>query len=162
MLEQGVCLPQHNRRFARPPAQPEVITGASRARGNCVRDLYPLPPGDNAQHQQRLGDPTRRSLAATATAPATLNTDHKSKALVSEYDDGRVEVYYRDEAVSGFGIAGAGAHHGRADAAAGKNRVAEKSQTRPIPGAWVINMRPRFGTPALSAAPVVLRSSTSP
>ena len=63
-------LPEHNRRFARPAAKPEDYHG----RADRPRTASDFPFGDRAHDQQRLGDPARRPLSATAVWAAALWT----------------------------------------------------------------------------------------
>ena len=120
-------LPQH-RRSERPPASPKIIDGTQAEHaGTCEH----LPPGDHAQHQQRLGDPKRCSLAAAADPRRTLWTKEVEQGLVSEYDGRTSGRSTTGTSASGPVNCRSRCAPGRVDAAAGKSRVAEKSQTRP-------------------------------
>lgn len=80
----------------------------------------------------------------------------KSKALVSEYDDGRVEVYYRDERI-GFRELPEPVRT-TAESMPPQGRIALRKKAK-LDHPWRLgyqNRRARFGTPPLSAAPVVL------
>ena len=94
-------LPQHNRRFARPPAQPQDYHGRKPS-ARELREIFRLETTRSISNDwviRHAGrwlqlQPRQRRYGPT-----------KSKALVSEYQDGRVEVYYRGERIAFHQIA---------------------------------------------------------
>lgn len=154
-LEQAY-LPQHNRRFARPPAQPEDYHGRQPSRRE-LRQIFRLETPRTISHDWVIRhhgrclqlQPGRRSYGPT-----------KSQALVCEYEDGSVEVYYRGERMGFHEIA---------------EPIREMREQRRPPASRRLPSKPKLDHPwrlgyemrmasqaALAAPPVVLRPSASP
>ncbi|HYL85167.1 MAG TPA: ISNCY family transposase [Candidatus Angelobacter sp.] len=94
-------LPQHNRRFARPPAQPQDYHRPKPSTRE-LREIFRLETMRSIsndwviryRHRWLQLQPGQRRYGPT-----------KSKALVSEYEDGAVEVYYRGNRIAFHEIA---------------------------------------------------------
>ncbi|HEV2395958.1 MAG TPA: ISNCY family transposase [Candidatus Sulfotelmatobacter sp.] len=152
-LEQDY-LPQHNRRFARPPAHPQDY----HARKPSTRDLRQI---FRLETMRSIGNDWVIRYAGRwlqLQPRQRLYGPTKSKALVSEYEDGRVEVYYRGERIAFHDIAEPirlVAEPSRATT----ETVRVKSKPKPD-HPWRAGYNVRMAR--LAAAPVVLRPSASP
>jgi len=149
-------LPQHNRRFARLPAQPQDYHGR-KPRAGELRQIFRLETERTIsndwvirhagrwlqlQPQQRRYGPTR------------------SKALVGEYEDGSVEVYYRGERMAFHEIAEPIREVAERQRPAASLRV--RRQAKPD-HQWRLGYEMRVAMRAPRAAPaVVQRPSASP
>lgn len=151
-------LPQHNRRFRQEPGQPQDYHG-HRPRARELREILRLETERTIsndwviRHEGRCWQlqPGQRRYGPT-----------KSKALVCEYEGGEMEVYYRGERIRFREWSEP--IRTTAELAPARGRIALRKKAKPD-HPWRLgyqNMRPRLGTPALLAAPVVLRSSASP
>jgi len=147
-------LPQHNRRFARPPAQPQDYHGRKPS-ARELRQIFRLETMRSIsndwviRHEGRWLQlqPGQRRYGPT-----------KSKALVSECEDGSVEVYYRGERMGFHEIAEpirevAESRH------AATERIRMKSTAKPD-HPWRLGYEVRMAR--LAAPPVVPRPSASP
>jgi transposase len=147
-------LAQHNRRFARPPAQPQDYH-RRRPSARELRQIFRLETMRSIsndwviRHEGRWLQlqPGQRRYGPT-----------KSKALVSEYEDGSVEVYYRGERIAFHEIAEpirevAESRH------AARERIRVKSKPKPD-HPWRLGYEMRMAR--LAAPPVVPRPSASP
>jgi len=88
-------LPQHNRRFARPPAQPQDYHGC-RPSARELREIFRLETMRSISHDwviRHAGRWLQLHPAARRYGPT------QSKALVCEYEDRVMEVYYRGERI---------------------------------------------------------------
>jgi transposase len=149
-------LPQHNRRFARPPAQAEDYHGHKPSRRE-LREIFRLESRRSisndwvVRYEGRWLQLHPRSRRYGPT---------QSKALVCEYEDGPREVYYRGERI------------GFREIAEPVRQVAERRATAVSPRVprpakkdhpWRLGYEMRVGmrTP-LAAPPVVQRPSASP
>ena len=86
-------LPQHNCRFARPPAQPADYHGGKPSRRE-LREIFRLESPRSISPDwvvRQAGRWLQLHPAARRYGPS------QSQALVCEYEDGVVEVYYRGE-----------------------------------------------------------------
>lgn len=149
-------LAQHNRRFARRPARPEDYHG----RKPSARELHQIFRLETERtlsndwvmrHAGRFWQlhPGQRRYGPT-----------RSKALVCEYEDGSVEVYYRGERIRFHEIA----EPIREMKEARAETASWRSPPKPKPDhPWRLGYEMRTGmrTPP-AARPVVLRPSASP
>jgi transposase len=149
-------LPQHNRRFARPAAQPEDY---HRGRPNAreLQQVFRLESErviSNDWVIRHAGRCWQLRPGARCYGPT------KSKALVCEYEDGLVEVYYRGERIRFHEIAEPIREVPEPQPQAARPRVRKKA--RPDhPWRLGYEMRTAMRTP-LAAPPVVQRPSASP
>jgi len=147
-------LPQHNHSFARPPAQPQDYHGRKPS-ARELREIFRLETMRSISNDwviRHAGrwlqlQPGQRRYGPT-----------KSKALVSEYEGGAVEVYYRGERIAFHEIAEpirevAEPRH----AAAERIRVNRKAKPD---HPWRLGYEMRMAR--LAAPPVVQRPSASP
>lgn len=147
-------LPQHNRRFARPATQPEDYH-QGRPSARELQQIFRLESErviSNDWVIRHAGRCWQLRPGARRYGPT------KSKALVCEYEDGRVEVYYRGQRIA------------RHQITEPVREVAERPVARPSEGKkarpdhpWRLGyaMRAAMRTP-LAAPPVVQRPSASP
>ena len=149
-------LPQHNRRFARPSAQPEDYHGRKPSRRE-LREIFRLESERSISNDwviRHAGRWLQLQPGSRRYGPT------RSKALVCEYEEGWVEVYYRGERIGFREIA---------------ESVREVSEPR-LPTAsmrvrrpakpdhpWRLGYEMRVGSrTSLAAPPVVQRPSASP
>src|SRR5271166_105951 len=149
-------LPQHNRRFARPPAQPEDYHGRTPSRRE-LHQIFRLETERTISNDwviRQEGRWLQLHPGSRCYGPT------QSKALVCAYEDGTVEVYYRGERIRFYEIAEP------------KREVAERPRPAAHPRArtkarpdhpWRLGyeMRAALRTPP-AAPPVVQRPSASP
>jgi transposase len=149
-------LPQHNRRFARPPSQPEDYHRRTPSRGE-LREIFRLESTRSisndwvVRHEGRCFQlhPGSRRYGPT-----------QSKALVCESEDGAVEVYYRGTRIGFDEIAEPLREVAELRPRAASLRV--RRQAKPD-HPWRRGYEMRVGMrAALSAPPVVQRPSASP
>ena len=154
-LEQ-TYLAQHNRRFARPPAQPEDYHGR-RPSARELREIFRLETERTLsndwviRHAGRFWQlhPRQRRYGPT-----------RSKALVCEYENGSVEVYYRGDRIRFHEIA----EPIREIKEARPETASRRSPRKPKPDhPWRSGYETRVAmrTP-LAGPPVVPRPSASP
>lgn len=149
-------LPQHNRRFARLPAQPEDYHGG-KPRAGELREIFRLETERTIsndwviRHEGRWLQlhPGSRRYGPT-----------KSKALVCEYEDGSVELYYRGARIGFHEIAEPVREVAEPRSAAASIRVRRKAKPD-HPWRLGYERRVAMRTP-LAASPVVPRPSASP
>jgi transposase len=149
-------LPQHNRRFARPPAHPQDYHGRTPSRRE-LREIFRLESRRSISNDWVVryeGRWLQLHPGSRRYAPT------QSKALVCEYEDGSREVYYRGERI------------GFREIAEPVRPVDERRRTavyprgpRPAkpdhPWRWGYEMRVGLRTPP-AAPPVVQHPSASP
>jgi transposase len=149
-------LPQHNSRFARPPAQPEDYHGRQPS-GRELREIFRLESRRSISNDWVVryeGRWLQLRPGSRRYGPT------QSKALVCEYEDGSREVYYRGERIAFREIAEP------------VRPVAERRETAESLGVprppkkdhpWRLGYEMRVGmrTPP-AAPPVVQRPSASP
>jgi transposase len=149
-------LPQHNRRFARPPAQPEDYHGRKPSR----RELCEIFRLENRRSISNDWVVRYEGRWLQLRPGSRRYGPTQSKALVCEYEDGSREVYYRGERI------------GFREIAEPVRQVAERRGTAvslrvPRPAKpdhpWRLGYEMRVGmrTP-LAAPPVVQRPSAAP
>jgi transposase len=149
-------LPQHNRRFARPPAQSQDYHGRQPS-ARELRQIFRLETERSISNDwviRHAGrwlqlQPGQRRYGPT-----------QSKALVSEYEDGSVEVYYRGERIAFHEIAEPVRQVAEPRPMAAPIRGKRKAKPdHPWRLGYEMRIAPR---PLLAAPPVVLRPSASP
>ncbi len=143
-------LPEHNRRFARPPASPEDYHGRKPS-ARELHEIFRLETERSISHDWVIRH-HGRSLQLNPGSRHYGPT--RSKAMVCEWEDGNMQIYYRGEPIAFTEL---------------KERIQVSPELRPsAPRPVVIrkarkdhpwrqgyqNMRPRVPTPA-SAAPLV-------
>lgn len=147
-------LPQHNRRFARPPAQPQDYH-RRKPSARELRQIFRLETSRTISNDWVIryqGRWLQLHPGSRRYAPT------QSKALVSEYEDGGMEVYYRGEHIRSHEIAEPIPEAGEPQPAAGE-KIGVKNKAKPDhPWRWGYEMR----MARLAAPPVVLRPSASP
>jgi len=156
-LEQAY-LPQHNRRFAHPPAQPEDYHGR-RPTARELREIFRLESPRTISNDwvvRYAGRWLQLRPGSRRYGPT------QSQALVCEYEDGVLEVYYRGEGIAfrEFAEPVPTTPEPRRHPA----RIGLQHKAKPD-HPWrqrYQNLRPRVPDPATVAAPVVLRPSASP
>jgi transposase len=149
-------LPQHNRRFARPAAQAEDYHGHRPSRRE-LREIFRLESTRSisndwvVRYENRWLQlhPGSRRYGPT-----------QSKALVCEYEEGSVEVYYRGERIRFHQIAEPVREVAEPPLRAASIRVRREAQPD-HPWRLGYEMRVAMRTP-LAAPPVVPRPSASP
>jgi transposase len=147
-------LPQHNRRFARPPAQPQDYH-RRRPSARELRQIFRLETERSISNDwviRHAGrwlqlQPGQRRYGPT-----------RSKALVCEYEDGSVEVYYRGERI-GFHQIEEPIREVVESRPAATERIRGKSKAKPD-HPWRLGYETRMAR--LAAPPVVPRPSASP
>jgi len=146
-------LPQHNRRFARPPAQPQDYHGRKPS-ARELRQIFRLETMRSLSNDWVIRHEGR--WLQLQPGPRRYGPT-KSKALVSEYEDGSVEVYYRGERIAFHEIAEPIREVAESRHPATETRV--KSKAKPD-HPWRLGYEMRMAR--LTAPPVVPRPSTSP
>jgi len=149
-------LPQHNSRFARPPAQPEDYHGRKPS-GRELREIFRLESRRSISNDWVVryeGRWLQLRSGSRRYGPT------QSKALVCEYEDGSREVYYRGERIAFREIA-----EPVRQVAERRGTVTSLRVPRPAkpdhPWRLGYEMRAAMRTP-LAAPPVVPRPSASP
>ena len=154
-LEQ-TYLPQHNSRFARPPAQAEDYHGRKPTAGE-LREIFRL------ETERRISNDwvIRHQGCWFQLHPQSRRYGPtRIKALVCEYEDGRVEVYYRGERIGSREIAEPVREVAEPIRMAAPIRVRRKAKPdHPWRLGYEMRAAPR---PSLAGPPVVLRASASP
>ena len=93
-------LPEHNRRFRRNPAQPEDYHRAA-PRAAELEDAFFIWKPCEIRDRQRLGGAARQPLLpGESLKPGIACRRPKGKVTVCEWEDGRLQIRYRDRAVS--------------------------------------------------------------
>jgi transposase len=146
-------LPQHNRRFARPPAQPQDYHGRKPS-ARELRQIFRLETMRSLSNDWVIRHEGR--WLQLQPGPRRYGPT-KSKALVSEYEDGSVEVYYRGERIAFHEIAEPIREVAESRHPATETRV--KSKAKPD-HPWRLGYEMRMAR--LTAPPVVPRPSASP
>ncbi len=147
-------LPQHNRRFARLPAQPQDYHGRKPNAGE-LRQIFRLETMRSISNDWVIRHagrwlqlhPGQRRYGPT-----------QSKALVSEYEDGALEVYYRGERIAFQQIAEPSRETAEPRSAL-TPRTWVKSKAKPD-HPWRLGYEMRMAR--LAAPPVAPRPSASP
>lgn len=97
-----IYLPEHNRRFARPPAEPEDYHRRAPSASE-LRQIFRLETERRISNDwvvQHHGHWLQLQPASRRYGPT------RAKALVCEYEDGHLEVYYRGERIQHRELAG--------------------------------------------------------
>jgi transposase len=149
-------LPQHNRRFARPPAQAEDYHGGTPSR-RALREIFRLESRRSISNDWVVryeGRWLQLHPGSRRYGPT------QSKALVCEYEDGSVEVYYRGARINFHEIAEP--VRAVAETRSGAACIRLRRKAKPD-HPWRLGYQMRLGmrTP-LAAPPVVQRPSASP
>ena len=150
---QDEYLPQHNRRFAQPPAQPEDYHGRKLSRRE-LREIFRLETTRTISNDwvvRHAGRWLQLHAGSRRYGPT------KSKALVCEYEDGCVEVYYRGERIGFHPIAEPIRKVIETPPAVASTRLPRKAKAD---HPWRLGYEIRMARHA--APPVVLRPSASP
>ena len=149
-------LPQHNRRFARPPAQPEDYHRRRPSRRE-LREIFRLESTRSISNDwviRHQGGWLQLHPGSRRYGPT------QSKALVCEYEDGRVEVYYRGAGIGFHEIAEPVREV--AEPRSGAASIRGRRKAKPDhPWRLGYEMRVAMRTP-WAAPPVVPRPSASP
>lgn len=149
-------LPQHNQRFARPPAQPEDYHGHTPSRRE-LHQIFRMETERTISNDwviRHAGRWLQLHPGSRRYGPT------QSKALVCEYEDGHVEVYYRGERIAFHPIAEPKSDVAEPPRPATRPRARKKA--RPD-HPWRLGYEARVAmrTPP-AAPPVVQRPSASP
>jgi transposase len=149
-------LPQHNRRFARPPAQSEDDHGRTPSRRE-LHEIFRLESRRSISNDWVI----RQDGRWLQLHPGSRRYGPtQSKALVCEYEDGSVGVYYRGERIRFHQIAQPLREVAEPQRPAASHRVRKKA--RPDhPWRLGYELRTAMRT-APAAPPVVQRPSASP
>jgi hypothetical protein len=150
-LEQAY-LPQHNRRFSRPAAQAEDY----HRRKPTARELHQIFRLQSTRSISRDWVVRHEGHWLQLQPRSRRYGPTQSKALVYEYEDGRVEVYYRGERVSFRQIAEPVREVAQPRAVVASLRVRRKAKPD---HPWRLGYDSRMAT---HPPPVVLRPSASP
>jgi transposase len=149
-------LPQHNQRFARPPAQPEDYHGRKPSRRE-LHGIFRLESTRSISNDwviRHAGRWLQLHPGSRGYGPT------QSKALVCEYEDSSVDVYYRGERIRFQEIAEPIREVAEAQPSAATPKARKKA--RPDhPWRLGYEMRVAMRTPP-AAPPVVQRPSASP
>ena len=148
-------LPQHNRRFARPPAQAEDYHGRKPSRRE-LREIFRLESTRSLSHDWVVryeGRWLQLHSGSRRYGPT------QSKALVCEYEDGSVEVYYRGARINFHEIAEP--VRAVAEPRSGPASIRVRRKAKPD-HPWRRGYEMRAAKAMLAAPPVVLRASASP
>ncbi|HXY77533.1 MAG TPA: ISNCY family transposase [Candidatus Acidoferrales bacterium] len=151
-------LPQHNRRFAQRPAQPQDYHG----RKPSARELHEI---FRLESERRISNDwvIRHEGRWLQLEPGSRRYGPtKSKALVCEYQDGALEVYYRGERIGLHEIAEP-MRKTLSDPVPLRTGIRRRQQPKPD-HPWRQGHVPSSptGIPEALATPVVLRPSASP
>jgi hypothetical protein len=149
-------LPQHNRRFARPPAQAEDYHGRKPSQRE-LREIFRLETMRSISNDwviRQQGRWLQLHPGSRRYGPT------KSKALVCAYEDGSVEVYYREERIGFHEIAEPVREVVEPRSGTASLRVRRKAKPD-HPWRLGYEMRVAMRTPP-AAPPVVPRPSASP
>jgi transposase len=152
---QDQYLPQHNRRFARPAAQAEDYHRC-RPSARELQQIFRLESErviSNDWVIRHAGRCWQLRPGARRYGPT------KSKALVCEYEDGRVEVYYRGQRIPLHEIAEPVRRTPEPSSPAA--RIVLRKKAKPD-HPWRLGYEMRMGPRAPLVAPVVLPASASP
>jgi transposase len=149
-------LPQHNQRFARPPAEPQDFH-RRRPRARELQKIFRLETERTISNDWVIRHESRWFQLHPGSR---LYAPTKSKALVCEYEDGAMEVYYRGERIGSHEIVEPIREVAERQRPTTSGRV--RSKARPDhPWRLGYEMRVAIRTP-LAAPPVVPRPSASP
>jgi hypothetical protein len=155
---QDEYLPQHNRRFARPAAQPEDYH-RRRPSARELQQIFRLETERTISNDWVI----RHEGRCLQLQPGQrLYGPTKSKALVCEYKDGRVEGYYRGRRLAWREIAEPVRRTPQPSSPAARIVLRKKAKPNHPWRQGYSKMRPRWSPPSTLAAPVVLRPSASP
>jgi transposase len=149
-------LPQHNRRFALSAADPQDYHRV-RPSARELQQIFRLESERTISNDwviRHAGRCWQLRPGARQYGPT------KSKALVSEYEDGRLEIYYRGERIAFHEIAEPMREVAEPHQEA-THRIRVKSKAKPD-HPWRLGYEMRMGSRAPLAAPVVLPASASP
>jgi transposase len=149
-------LPQHNRRFARPPAQAEDYHG----RQPSARELRQIFRLENTRSISNDWVVRQAGRWLQLRPGSRRYGPTKSKALVCAYEDGTVEVHYRGERIGFHEIAEPVPEVVEPQRPAARLKVGRKAKPD-HPWRLGYEMRVAMRTP-LAAPPVVPRPSASP
>jgi transposase len=150
-------LPQHNRRFARPPARPEDYHGR-RPSTRELREIFRL------ETERSIGNDwvVRQEGRWLQLRPGSRRYGPtKSKALVCEYEDGSMEVHYRGERIGFREIAEPVREVVEPQPPAARLKVGKKAKPD-HPWRLGYEMRVALRTPPVAPPPVDPRPSASP
>ena len=149
-------LPQHNRRFAGAPAQPEDYH-RRKPKQHELRDIFRLESSRRISNDWVIryqGRWLQLHPGSRRYGPT------KSKALLCDYEDGSVAVYYRGERIRFHEIAEPVRPVAEPGPATANLRVGRKAKPD---HPWRLGYEMRMATRAsLAAPPVVLRPCASP
>jgi transposase len=149
-------LPQHNRRFAQPPAQPEDYHGRAPIRRE-LRQIFRLETERAISNDWVI----RHEGSWLQLRPQSRRYGPtQSKALVCAYEDGGMEVYYRGERIEYREIAEPVREVVEPQRPAARLKAGKKAKPD-HPWRLGYEMRVALRTP-LAAPPVVQRPSASP
>lgn len=146
-------LPQHNRRFARPPAQPEDYHGRKPS-ARELREIFRLETTRGVSNDWVIryeGRWLQLHPGSRRYGPT------KSKALLCTYEEGGMEVYYRGERIGFHEIAEPIAEVPAAPQTAMSIRIGRRAKPD---HPWRSGYETRMAR--LAAPPVVQRPSASP
>jgi hypothetical protein len=151
-------LPAHNRRFARPPAKPEDYHGR-KPTARELRQIFRLETERTIsndwviRHEGRYLQlqPRNRRYGPT-----------KSKALVGEWEDGTIQVYYRGERIAFTELKQPQPKLPELRSAGPRVMVARKAKKDHPWRLGYQNMRPRIPNQVIATPLVGIRTSASP
>jgi hypothetical protein len=149
-------LPQHNRRFALSAADPQDYHRV-RPSARELQQIFRLESERTISNDwviRHAGRCWQLRPGARRYGPT------KSKALVGEYEDGRLEIYYRGERIAFHEIAEPMREVAEPHQEA-THRIRVKRKAKPD-HPWRLGYEMRMGSRAPLAAPVVLPASASP
>jgi len=149
-------LPQHNRRFAQPPAQLEDYHGR-KPRAGELREIFRLETERTISNDWVIRHAGRW---LQLQPPQRRYGPTRSKALVCEYEQGSVEVYYRGERMAFHPIVPPIPEVAERQPPAASRRMRRSPQPD---HPWRVGYQMRVALRTAQAAPpVVQRSSASP
>ena len=146
-------LPQHNRRFARLPAQPEDYHG----RQPSARELHAIFRLETMRTISNDWVIRYKDRCLQLEPGPRRYGPTKSKALVSEYEDGSLELYYRGQRIRFHELADPIREVTKPQPPVARLRLPRKAKPD---HPWRLGYELRIAR--LAAPPVVLRPSASP
>src|SRR5215469_15465858 len=151
-------LPEHNWRFARPSASPEDYHG----RKPTARELHEIFRLETERSISNDWVIRHEGRSLQLTPGSRHYGPTQSKALVCQWEDGNLQIYYRDEQIAFTELKKQVQMSPELRASAPRPIVIRKARKDHPWRQGYQNMRPRVPTPAIAAPLVGMRTYASP